>query len=380
MYLFRSSLCYVGAMMVFKKQGMNPWLLILISGLVPLALFALISYRWYREKTDLTKIAAQFIQRQNTILAHDAMAVSRRVTDLLEMAERDIRTLALLSPTPENLRGFWLAHAAMVMLPGSAGESTRRVRLPLYSEIAVLNIRGDEAALIRGGKTEKARKLSECSYRDLCDKNFIVAATKLPIGQTHYARVLRRYSPQAQKEEVEDALLRVAFRGSKNIVILGMDYRHVRDILYLPTFPYREKKQLLQAYADGNYIYLIDNEKNIIAHPKHWHVAGIDQATLDFRTPMISDDDDGSHPINIAKYQGKRLKDYFDRLMAHSLVQKEVDVFRAPNLSGTIRVLSVAPILFSKGQYQQTGVFGHVITGCNVDYFEEPKEKLIPYY
>jgi len=40
----------------------------------------------------------------------------------------------------------------------------------------------------------------------------------------------------------------------------------------------------------------------------------------------------------------------------------------------------VAPILFSKGQFKETGIFGHVVTGCSVDYFEEPKEKFLPYY
>jgi hypothetical protein len=84
--------------------------------------------------------------------------------------------------------------------------------------------------------------------------------------------------------------------------------------------------------------------------------------------------------MNIAKYQGEKLRQYFTRLLKLSFVSKSVDVFSAPNLKGTNRVLATAPILFSEGQFQSSGVFGHVVTGCNVDYYEDPKEQAIPYY
>ena len=95
---------------------------------------------------------------------------------------------------------------------------------------------------------------------------------------------------------------------------------------------------------------------------------------------MQSDSDEGKHPINIRAYRGEKLKTYFDRLLTRSFLQQSVDIFRASNLEGSNRVLSVAPILINKGQFQKTGVFGYVVLGCSVDYFEEPKEQYVPYY
>jgi hypothetical protein len=94
----------------------------------------------------------------------------------------------------------------------------------------------------------------------------------------------------------------------------------------------------------------------------------------------VNDADEGTHPINIAAYQNGLLKDYFDRLLKKSFVEAGVDIFQADNLAGVKRILSVVPVTLTRGQYKATGMFGHVIVGCSLDHFQEPKNKLVPYY
>ena len=117
-----------------------------------------------------------------------------------------------------------------------------------------------------------------------------------------------------------------------------------------------------------------------MAHPKFWNVMGIDSETGLRMVPMKVDSDEGLRPMNIRAYQGEKLRGYFDRLLNRSFLQRTVDIFQASNLGGNHRVLSVAPILLQKGQFQKSGVSGYVVLGCSVDFFQEPKEQYVPYY
>src|SRR5690606_1143016 len=101
------------------------------------------------------------------------------------------------------------------------------------------------------------------------------------------------------------------------------------------------KRDLLKSYENGNYIYLVDTHNDILLHPKTWHVAGVDPATNRWVKPMRTDEEAGTGRLNIAEYQGEKLREYFRRLLSKSFVQRNVDIFRAPNLGGTNRVLSV---------------------------------------
>jgi hypothetical protein len=246
----------------------------------------------------------------------------------------------------------------------------------------MISLKGEIVLSLRNGKIEKKpQPLSECREIDLCDRELIDKIMAGKPGDLLYGDVLRFYNPAATSETGASAAgISVAYRTDKAIYLLTLDYRQLRDHLTDPTFPYDTKRNLQQAYKNGNYIYIVDSHLDVIVHPNYGHVVGIDPATGKKVPPMKSDADENTHPINIAAYQQGKLKAYFDRLLSRSFVQKGVDIFQAPNLFGTKRVLSVAPILLSRGQYKKTGVFGHVVIGCNVEFFEEPTESFIPYY
>lgn len=365
-----------------KKEGVNPWLLVLVTVPIPLILLGVMGYRWYERSTDAGQIASDLIRRQNTIIAYDAMGVGKDFAALLESAFSDTRTLALVPPSESNYRKFIEAHAHRVTVFQRERGAIQQKVMPLYREIAYYSLSAGPSYLMLGDRFSKfSSGLGACLSKDLCDRELLEELDKLPEGQLRLGRVYRWYSNKDEPEDVQGALLRVGMRLKNAILTLGISYRQIQQLLYTPTFPYGEKTDLLLAYAQGNYIYVVDGiHYDLLVHPKYWHVTGIDKQSGKRVTPAVTDADLGSRPLNVLAYRGHSLRDYFDRLLTTSFLQRSVDMFRAPNLEGTYRVLAVAPILFSQGQYEESGIFGFVIVGVGVDHFEEPQEKVVPYY
>ncbi len=364
-----------------KLSSMNPWAIILFVFPIPILIVSLFFYYWSTARSNYKRVTSQFMQRQNQVLAHDAMSVAREVSHLLESAARDVQALSMISPTSERFMQMYLSRVGQLTQLDPRDDSITTIPLPIYNEMIYLNTSGDEQLRLRNGQIERRlRRLSDCSGFNLCDSELIKKATRLTEGQLFFGKLVRWYSKESEKEKVEGGYLPVVFRTSGGIFLLGIDYRYIKELLTLPTFPYERKQNLLHSYHNGNYIYLLDSDFDFIAHPKFWHVMGIDPLNGNRATPMMTDSEEGVHPINIRAYRGDKLKSYFERLLNRSFLQSGVDIFRASNLEGSHRVLSVAPILLHKGQFHKNGVFGFVVLGCSVDYFEEPKEQYVPYY
>ncbi len=366
------------------RSPLPSWVLILLTAPVLFGAVIYASYLWHERlhghKEETAQISKQFIQRQNTILAYDAVAISRQVSELFEMVVRDVQTFSLIPAKPESWLAFYESHSAQISEYDASKHALNHVSIPIYSELIKLNSSGNEVLRFRTGRITRNRVLAECTEKKLCGRKFLEEILRQSKGKVYIGRLLRWYSKEGEPEDNVDAMIPIGYHLGSHIYVLSLDYRHLMEILYPPSFPYREKKKLIEAYQDGNYIYIVDDLRNIIAHPKYWNVFGIDKSTGKWIEPMRTDQQDGQHPINISAYQGEKLRDYFKRLLNVSFVQEGVDVFQASNLRGVIRVLSVAPIRLALAQYKETGIFGHVVAGCHVDYFEEPKEKLIPYY
>lgn len=363
------------------KPPLNVWLLILVSGLIPAVLFLFFFYEWYNQRSDLRRLTSYFVQRQNSVLAFNAMEVSTNFADLLEKAGRDVLVLSVVPPTADNLLKFYKAQLGDFTHFDAKNGNIVQEPLPFYNRIAFLNAKGDALLRIKNSVVNtRVLPLNECQMAELCDRTLFEKAVRLPIGEMYYGRIMRFYSPKAEEEQDDGASLSVAYRTEKGIYVLGIDYRHLRDHLTTPVFPYEPKRDLIDAYNRGNYIYIVDEQNNIITHPLYWDAAGIDRKSGKWAVPMRDDSENGKGPINVATYEHGSLREQFDRFLKNSFTQRGVDIFRARNMDGISRVISVSPILMSKGQFKKDGVFGHAIVSCNVDYFEEPKEKIVPYY
>lgn len=363
-----------------KTQPLSPWLIIMATAPVPLILFLFFFYKWYQDKSDLGRVTSHFVQRQNQVIAYDAVALSREVAQLLETAVTDARGLSLIPVSEKTVLEFARIHESPVTVVDSEKRIAVQQWLPRYNRIVFLKANGNETLRLEGGSLQKnLRTLSECREKDLCDRKARERAVSLSDGQAYFGNLMRYYIPE-KSDETGEGSYTIMIRSKDRIIELGIDYRHFRSLLFVPTFPYQQRTDLLRAHQAGNYVYLMDINTDVLVHPRYCHVTGIDRSTGTIVSPVITDADVGTHRLNVKEYRGEKLKEYFERLLTRSLIHKSVDIFRSPNLVSGNLVLTVAPVLLSKGQFEKTGVFGHVVIGCSVDYFEEPREQFIPYY
>ncbi len=368
-----------------KRQKGNASLRPMLWGwvvlLLPLVFLVVFFVKWYQQGLELEKIKSLFIQRQNNVMGFNALEVATGFSDLLEKAARDIQLLSLLPKNAESLKRFSQAQTGDFTRFDVKNHAVIQEPMPFYSAISIRDLAGTQTLGIDGGQVSPVpQPLSLCLRKNLCDAELVESTLKLKPGEILYGRLLRHYTPEGVEDKNKGAGLGIAYRTATNVYVMSIEYLHLRDHLTTPTFPYDTKRDLESAYRKGNYIYIVDERMNVITHPLTWVQAGVDKTTGRWVSPMVTDGDGGKHPINVAAYKDERLKEYFARLLNVSFTANSVDIFRARNLDGINRVLSVIPISLSKGQYQSKGVFGWAVIGCNIDHFEEPKERFIPYY
>lgn len=362
------------------SSAFTRWLLALVP--VPFVLGCFLLLRWNDERRDFDQMRAHFLSRQNAVLAFGAANVATGFSDLLEKSARDLQVLRVLPKTNAALRDFYQAQLGDFTRFDGDRASVSQENLPFYNRLALYDGHGRTVASIQLGKIgEGPKSLGACTLAQLCDGELLKDVLASPSGTLRYGRVLRYYTPKGDTSRDDRAGLTVALRDSNGVVALTIDFRHLHDHLSTPTFPYEPKRDLMQAYNRGNYIYIVDQGFNVITHPMPWHQAGIDRITGTWKVPLKTDDEVGKAPINIQAYAGERVRDYFRRLLDVSFKTQGVDLFKAPNMSGVQRVISVSPIQLSTGQFAKTDkAFGWTMVGCAIEYFEEPRERLVPYY
>ena len=365
-----------------QKTPSRIWLVITVVALPPLVAFLIFGIRWYRQDTDLRRVFSHFLERQNAVLAHDAEGVATEIGGLLSQMAIDLKLLPLLGTREADLRSFLDLKSAEALEFSSLPEDPPQVKnVPLYSWLLIANTQGKFLSVLREGHLEpRLRTVADCSPTNLCDRALLEQVLSLPGDVLVYGNLLRYYIPKSEKNSGAGAALHAALKLRDRVYILGLNYTHLTKYLAAMVFPYVQKRDLLQAYQNGNYLYIVDGQYNIIAHPKYWHVAGVEKESGLAVTPVRTDADEGTHPLNVAAYREGALKEYFERLLKSSFTRPGADIFEAPNLAGTKRVLTVVPIPLKEGQFAATGVFGHLIVGCGVEYFEQPTEHWLPYY
>ncbi len=344
----------------FRRTVFQPWLPVLVAGPLLLAVISLVTYHWQTQRKDYENLADQFIQRQNRVLAHDALRVSEAVADLLVRAAGDVKLLSVAATNKEQV-GQFFAH------------------LSGYNRLAVLG--NKELWVAETGKPGVASlSLERCLPAQLCDRASLEQGLRLPVGKVWVGKSLRWYTPQSDAMAPDNGTLSVVYRTARAVYLLGVDFKAFQKIARIPTFPYQDREDLRQAYEAGNYIYVLDADSDLLYHPRRWHILGMDRATGRPMAPMETDADAGIKPLNFRAYREGKLRPYFDRLFARAFKGSGVDVFQATNLSGVVRVISVAPVLLPATLFEQAGPFGYVGVGCAVEHFQEPQERLVPYY
>lgn len=352
-----------------RRTALRPWLIILLTGPLLIVGLGLGIQRWQTQKQDAARLTEHFVQRQNKVLAYDALRAGQAFAQLLSQAARDVRLLSTLVPSSGNYVRFF-----------EALRSGKGAGFPEYNRLLVWE-KGGPLRWVQAGKSGEYASVDLCLPSQLCDRATLEKAQFIPIGKALVGKGLRWYTPRALPLSIpEEGTLSVAFHGTKGVYVLGVDFKSFAPLLRLPTFPYQERGDLLQDYENGNYIYFLDENTDLLAHPRRWHTMGMDRSTGKPMAPMRSDAEVGTRPLNFRLYQYGKLRPYFDRFLARTYRDGEVDVFQASNLSGMSRIISIAPVFLDAEVFEQKGPYGYVGVGCAVEHFQEPQERLVPYY
>src|SRR5262245_9681906 len=95
-------------------SAINPWLVILLTAPVMIAASLFFYFRWNQQRTDFATVTGHFLERQNRVLAQNALTVSQHVTGLLDGLARDVRLLSLVTPLEESFLKFYEMHTTRV--------------------------------------------------------------------------------------------------------------------------------------------------------------------------------------------------------------------------------------------------------------------------
>ena len=126
-----------------SKPNVNPWLIILFTAPIPLVMLGFLLVKWYTENSDLKRTTRYFVQRQNTVLAYDAMEVSSGISDLLEKTARDVRIMALLPRTAQAYARFHAEQMSDYTQFYTENEPPKQVPLAFFNHQMILSPSGE---------------------------------------------------------------------------------------------------------------------------------------------------------------------------------------------------------------------------------------------
>lgn len=371
----------------------------LSAGILPLILIAVIALNGYQraalEATNSTKEVLD--ERSLESLQLRTIETADAISRFLHGSVQDIRSLALISPSPLAYQRFYRNHTGEIWERQGTNEDYRQVRYqaPLYKEIVYIDATGQEQLRLLNGEL-----VPESDLRNVADPANTTYKTETYFNDTKDLRVGGVYvsnvtawnltreqqlgtaenSYDAIEGEKYDAVIRFTtpvFDEAGNfdgIVMLGLDFRHIMEFI-LHILPTSEQNYTVYPnYASGNYAYLFDHEGWHVVHPRHWVLRGLDEngelvshATGEMRenNPALL----AIHPFNM---QFGEWADPSLPLMYEAVLRQEDGFVITENQSGAEKATTYAPIEFDQGVYAEAGIFGGVAIGAELAEFHEP--------
>lgn len=372
---------------------------IVLAGFVPLLVLSINSLTGYRTaSTQAAAIAKSALDDKSTnSLRLQAVAAAQQISLILNEAVEDSFAAALLPRTPAAYQQFYNTHQHLLRYPVYHTNNevvSQLTTIPTYREMVYIDASGQEQIRLVDGQllpAEALRNVSRVDNTTYKTERYFAEAAFLRPGDiyvspvsawhiTNPAQPAQAYAnlPPGFSYNQYEAVIRFAVplftpEGAfDGVVLLALDHRHVMEKV-VHIRPLSETPIAWADYESGDYAFMFDFEGYTIAHPLLNRVRGFDdRGRLAPYTPQMSREEQQNYPFNMlySSNDPSFAKIYQDVLSG------KIDTTIATNASGVRKVTAYAPIHFTYGVYEQSGVFGGVTIGASLDRFNQAAERV----
>ena len=374
-------------------------LAILVAGLVPLILIsysALVGYTTASQKA--TASAVELLDDKSLeALQTEAIQTAADVARFLEARVDDTLAATLIPRTPEAFLAFYHMHESDIRYPtgSEAAMEERRERLPLYREMAFIDRSGRERLRIVDGqilRAEQLRDVSDPANTTYKTETYFAETRSLPAREVFVSPVTAWHTSAAEQPAGAAAAPSEMLEGAKygryeavvrfgtpiydvrgdfdGMVLLSLDHRHIIEYVIHVQPAAEQSWTLYPDYRSGNYAFLFDQEGYTVAHPLLSRMRGLDangHLVPDMAAGMTPEEQQ-RHPFNsrYAAWSDANLPKIYE-----AVLRNENGFAITVNRAGARKASTYAPIPFAHGAYRQTGYFGGIVIGANVEEFHK---------
>ncbi len=369
-------------------------ILILTLSIIP---FIFISIYFYSQLKTISNYAIEkskkeYNKKSIESLINQATYLAQEISNFLYERVNDLNDLALIKPTSENYLKFSKNHEKKILFREANCYSyfTVKKKIPIYREIAFIDLRGNEIIKIVNNEIipkNLLKNISNPKNTEFKNENYFKKIIEMK-GKIYFSHLKGWYVSRSQQlagaPSPEKAiggkkyygLYRIGKLVYKNkkpygIILLSLDNKIIMEFI-LHIYPNSTKYIEFPIYSSGNYGFIVDDQGWTIAHPKFWDIKGYyKDGSL---VPPYSKNtpfelvEAGYIPFNL-KYAGFIHKNY--PVVYKKLLKKQSGFVNTTNIGGIKKVMAFAPILFNIGEFKKTGIFGGVTIGAKVNDFHK---------
>ncbi len=365
-------------------------LAMLIVSLIPLGIIANFSLRSYTAtKSDVVdQSRVDLDQKSLEGLQARTLSVANTVSAFLRERENDVRQLAVLPRTAGEYLTFARSNQARIWtITGEEKEVT--FELPLYRQIAFIGTDGKPVILVSNECVQYPFSCTPVVSNYLLDMRipannlyqdttYLTETLKLEPGQIYIGKPIGGYVPYERAYAGAQNRGGERYRGvlhfampvfdSENgkrlgIVVASLELLHLIEL----TAHVAPANPNLLAEIDPretDFAYLVDPRGSVLAHPRHYNIAGVDLNGI--AQPPIQEQD-RTDPNNLYRPGNLAQMGFIDASFPTMVEQNQTGVARtgktlfAHPWGGRERALAYATVPYYAGQYNTPAGFGMLV-------------------